>query len=97
MLSKEDNERLVRVGPGTAMGAVLRRYWHPIGAAAELDENPIKAVRILGEDLVLYRDQSGTYGLVDRRCAHRRADLSNGFVEKCGLRCSYHGWLYDEK
>jgi 5,5'-dehydrodivanillate O-demethylase len=89
------NETLTRVGPGTPMGELLRRYWHPIGAVAELDERPIKPVRLLGEDLVLYKDLSGQYGLVERQCAHRRADLSYGFVEDRGLRCSYHGWRFD--
>jgi len=84
-----------RVGPGTPMGALLRRHWHPVAAVKELEDQPIKAVRLLGEDLVLYRDRGGKHGLVDRHCAHRRADLSYGFVEECGLRCNYHGWLYD--
>jgi len=74
----------------------MRRYWQPIAAAGELDENPIKQVRLLGEDLVLYRDGRGTCGLLELHCAHRRADLSYGIVEQCGLRCNYHGWLYDE-
>jgi 5,5'-dehydrodivanillate O-demethylase len=78
------------------MGALLRRYWTPIGGASELDANPIKAVRLLGENLVLYRDLSGRYGLVDRHCPHRRADLSYGWVEETGIRCSYHGWLMDQ-
>jgi 5,5'-dehydrodivanillate O-demethylase len=95
MLSAEDNERLTRVGRGTPMGELMRRYWQPIAAAAELDERPTKAVRLMGEDLVLYRDGSGEYGLLDRHCPHRRADLSYGIAEDCGLRCSYHGWLFD--
>ena len=96
MLSEEKNRLLTRVGPGEPMGDYLRRYWLPIGGAAELDANPVKPIRILGEDLVLYRDLSGTYGLTERNCLHRRADLSYGFVEKKGLRCNYHGWLFDE-
>jgi len=68
------------------MGDLLRRYWMPIAAEDEFDRNPVKAVRLMGEDLVLYRDMSGTYGLVDRHCPHRRADLSYGFVEECGIR-----------
>jgi 5,5'-dehydrodivanillate O-demethylase len=78
------------------MGDLLRYYWMPIAATAELDDNPTKAVRLMGEDLVLYKDGSGAYGLLDRQCAHRRADLSYGMVEECGLRCNYHGWKYDE-
>src|SRR6187399_3487664 len=96
MLSYEENERLVRVGPGTPMGQLLRRYWMPIGAATEFDRISVKPVRLLGEDLVLYKDLQGTYGLIDRQCAHRRADLSYGFVESCGLRCNYHGWMFNE-
>ena len=75
MLSVEQNERLTRVGPGTPMGELMRRYWHPVAAAVELEENPTKTVRHLGESLVLYKDRSGTYGLLGRHCAHRRADL----------------------
>jgi 5,5'-dehydrodivanillate O-demethylase len=78
------------------MGTLFRRYWHPIAATAELDEAPAKAVRILGEDLVLYKDRANTFGLIDRFCAHRRVDLSYGIPEVRGLRCMYHGWLYDE-
>jgi 5,5'-dehydrodivanillate O-demethylase len=79
------------------MGTLLRRYWMPIAAVAELDDAPTKPVRLLGEDLVLYRDKRGSYGLLDRHCPHRRADLSYAFVEECGLRCNYHGWQYDER
>ncbi len=96
MLSVQENERLTRVGPGAPMGELLRRYWHPIAATAELDENPTKEVRLLGEDLVVYRDRSGQYGLVGRYCAHRRVNLAYGIPEERGLRCMYHGWLYDE-
>ncbi|PZC48712.1 MAG: 5,5'-dehydrodivanillate O-demethylase [Chloroflexi bacterium] len=96
MLSVQENERLTQVGPGTPMGELLRRYWYPIAPAAELDENPTKEVRILGEDLVLYKDRSGDYGLVGRYCAHRRVNLAYGIPEEHGLRCMYHGWLYDE-
>ena len=96
MLSKEQNEALYRVGPGTPMGDLLRRYWAPIGAAAELDDKPVKPIRLMGEDLVLYKDLAGHYGLVDRHCPHRRADMSYGWVEECGIRCNYHGWQFDE-
>src|SRR5262245_46228780 len=97
MLSREDNEVLTRVGPGTPMGGLMRRYWMPIAALTEFETQAIKPVRLLGEDLVLYKDLDGTFGFVDRHCPHRRADMSYGFVEKCGLRCNYHGWLFDEK
>src|SRR5262245_18245441 len=96
MLTKEDSERLARVGPGTPMGELLRRYWMPIGALTEFDKITSMPIALLGEDLVLYKDLQGTYGLIDRHCAHRRADLSYGFVEACGLRCNYHGWRFDE-
>jgi 5,5'-dehydrodivanillate O-demethylase len=96
MLSREDNERLTRVGPGTPMGELLRRYWMPVAALTEFDRKSSKLIRLLGEDLVLYKDLQGTFGLIDRQCAHRRADLSYGFVEQCGLRCNYHGWLFNE-
>jgi len=96
MLSVEANERLVRVGKGTPMGELMRRYWHPVAATAELDDRPTKAVRILGEDLALYKDRSGTYGLIDRLCPHRRVDLTYGIPEDEGLRCMYHGWMFDE-
>jgi 5,5'-dehydrodivanillate O-demethylase oxygenase subunit len=97
MLTAEENARLTEVGPGTPMGGLMRRYWHPVAAAAELADNPFrtKPVRILGEDLVLFRDRSGRLGLIDRLCAHRRADLTYGVVENDGLRCQYHGWKYD--
>ncbi|MEA2639638.1 MAG: 5,5-dehydrodivanillate O-demethylase oxygenase subunit [Chloroflexota bacterium] len=97
MLTVEENERLTKVGPGTPMGDLMRRYWHPIAAAAELDENPFrtKVVQILGEELVLFRDRSGKLGLIDKYCAHRRADLSYGMCDEDGIRCPYHGWKYD--
>jgi len=96
MLSQEENELLARVGPGTPGGRLLRRYWQVVGAAAELsDEKPKKKVRVLGEDLVLYRDRSGDYGLVAEKCSHRGASLYYGFVEENGIRCAYHGWKYD--
>jgi 5,5'-dehydrodivanillate O-demethylase len=95
MLSREENETLTRVGRGTPMGELMRRYWHPIAAVAQLDEAPTRPVRLMGEDLVLFRDTAGRYGLLDRHCAHRRADLCYGIVEERGLRCNYHGWLYD--
>jgi 5,5'-dehydrodivanillate O-demethylase oxygenase subunit len=96
MLDASTNRLLTQVGPGTPMGGLLRRYWHPIAGAGELDREPVKAVRLMGEDLVLYRDLGGRLGLVGRRCLHRGADLLHGIVERRGLRCHYHGWLYDE-
>jgi len=96
MLNQEENELLARVGPGTPAGRLLRRYWHVVAAASELsDEKPKKRLRVLGEDLVLYRDRSGTYGLVGEHCSHRGVSLYYGFVEEDGIRCAYHGWKYD--
>ena len=95
MLTAKENERLMRVGPGTPMGELMRRYWHPVAAVAELDENPVKAVKILGESLVVYRDRKGGYGLIDDTCPHRRISLEYGIPENEGLRCPYHGWLFD--
>src|SRR5437867_10557768 len=96
MLSQAENERLTRVGPGTPAGELLRRYWYPVAFAAELtDENPTRFVRILGEDLVLFRDKSGNVGLVGDHCPHRGASLLYGRVEERGIACAYHGWLYD--
>jgi 5,5'-dehydrodivanillate O-demethylase len=95
MLSEDKNRQLTQVGPGTPMGEVLRRHWHPIAGIDELERNAVKPVRLMGEDLVLFKDLSGQYGLVDRQCAHRRADLSYGFVEANGIRCHYHGWQFD--
>ena len=97
MLSAAQNQRLTQVGPGTPMGELLRRYWHPIAPAAELNaDNPTKEVRILGEDLVLYRDAGGTLGLIEPSCAHRKANLSYGVPEENGIRCAYHGWIFNE-
>ena len=96
MLSVDANEKLTQVGKGTPMGELMRRYWHPVAATVELEERPTKSVRLLAEDLVLYKDRSGTYGLLDRLCPHRRVDLSYGIPEENGLRCMYHGWMYDE-
>ena len=96
MLDHSKNQLLTQVGPGTPMGDLLRRYWMPIAAVSEFEDKSIKPVRLMGEDLTLYKDLSGTFGLVDRHCPHRRADISYGFVEQCGLRCNYHGWLFDQ-
>ena len=97
MLTAESNKLFTEIGEGTPMGDLLRRYWMPVAAVSEFDETATKPVRLMGEDLVLYKDLSGNYGLTDRHCAHRRADLSYGFVEETGIRCNYHGWCYDQK
>ena len=93
-LSREENETLTRVGPGSAAGEMLRRYWHPIGFAAELRGKLLRR-RILGEDVVLFRDEVGRFGVLALRCAHRGTSLEFGHLEDGGLRCCYHGWLYD--
>ena len=97
MLTEDKNQMLTQVGAGTPMGELLRRYWMPIAGVSEFEEKAIRPVRLLGEDLVLYKDLSGTFGLVERRCPHRRADLAFGMVEAEGIRCSYHGWCFDAK
>jgi phenylpropionate dioxygenase-like ring-hydroxylating dioxygenase large terminal subunit len=96
MLTSEENALLTRIGPGTPGGDLLRRYWQPAALAGELLEGgaPLP-VRLLGEDLVLFRDEHGRPGLLGIHCSHRGADLSYGRLEDGGLRCIYHGWLYD--
>jgi 5,5'-dehydrodivanillate O-demethylase len=100
MLTEQQNKLLTEVGPGTPAGELLRRYWHPFAVAAELsDDKPKKRIRLLGENLVLFRLPAAVggefkYGLLDERCSHRRASLYYGFVEGDGLRCAYHGWKY---
>ncbi len=96
MLTAEENTLLTSIGPGTPAGALMRRYWYPIAAARELsDANPTRFVRLLGEDLVLWKDRSGHIGLIQDHCAHRGASLLYGRVEERGIACAYHGWLYD--
>lgn len=97
MLSKEENELLTRVGPGTAMGALLRQYWHPVLYSYEIPEpdgTPVR-VRLLGEDLIAFRNTDGVVGLLGARCPHRGAELFFGRNEGNGLRCVYHGWKFD--
>ena len=97
MLSREDNERLVRVGPGTPAGELFRRYWQPALLSWEVSEPdgaPVR-VRILGEDLIAFRDTEGRVGVVDAYCPHRRAPMFYGRNEECGIRCVYHGWKFD--
>ncbi|MGH3661479.1 MAG: Rieske 2Fe-2S domain-containing protein [Micromonosporaceae bacterium] len=93
MLSLELNERLTRVGPGTPMGDLLRRYWYPVAAVSELGRVPIGR-RLLGEDIVIYRDGSGKLGCIEAQCPHRRASLQYAVVEQDGVRCGYHGWKF---
>jgi phenylpropionate dioxygenase-like ring-hydroxylating dioxygenase large terminal subunit len=96
MLSAELNERLTRTGAERPAGKLLRRYWQPAALVDELAGNrPVKAVRLLGEDLVIFKDDKGRYGLIGRHCPHRGTDLAFGRLEDGGLRCSFHGWLFD--
>jgi len=96
MLTRDENEMLTRVGRGTPAGELMRRYWHPVAAAGELTESePIHPVKILGEELVVYLDKSGRYGLVGEHCPHRLASLAFGRVDEEGIRCPYHGWKFD--
>ncbi len=97
MFAEQDNEDLTRVGPGTLMGELLRRYWMPFLLPEELPapDCPPLRTRLLGEDLIAFRDTSGRLGLLDRYCPHRRVDLFFGRNEECGLRCVYHGWKFD--
>ena len=97
MLSREENALVTRVSPGTPMGNAMRRYWIPALLSHELDEPdgaPVR-VRLLGEDLIAFRDTQGRIGLMDELCPHRRASLFFGRNEECGLRCVYHGWKFD--
>ncbi|MGH6769733.1 MAG: Rieske 2Fe-2S domain-containing protein [Xanthobacteraceae bacterium] len=96
MLSAEQNDFITRTGPGTPAGVLMRRYWQPVALVDELAGNrPVKAVRLLGEDLVAFRDDRGRYGLMARACPHRGTDLAYGRLEDGGLRCAFHGWLFD--
>lgn len=96
MITAEQNDYMTRVGPGQPAGQLLRRYWQPVALAEELaGPRPLKAIRLLGQDFVLFRDEKGTLGLLDRDCPHRGADLAFGRLENGGLRCPFHGWLFD--
>jgi nitrite reductase/ring-hydroxylating ferredoxin subunit len=97
MLTKEENELLIRIGPGTPMGNLLRRYWTPFLLSSDLEEPdgaPVR-VKILGEELLAFRDTNGRVGLIDEHCPHRGTSLFFGRNEECGIRCVYHGWKYD--
>jgi phthalate 4,5-dioxygenase oxygenase subunit len=96
MLSHEENDYLCRVGPGTPMGAALRRYWIPACLSADLpeaDSDPVR-IRRVGENFIAFRDTNGVVGILDEQCCHRGASLAFGRVEECGIRCLYHGWKY---
>src|SRR5882757_3386707 len=96
MLSDVDNDLICRVGPGTAMGKAMRRFWIPALMSSELpvtDRDPVH-VELLNESFVAFRDANGQVGLLDELCCHRGASLTVGRVEDCGIRCVYHGWLF---
>src|SRR5438477_10127398 len=96
MLSAEDNELITHVGRGTPMGNLLRQFWMPFLVTWELESaGAPERVRLMGEDLLAFRDTSGRVGLIGERCPHRRASLYFGRNEEGGLRCIYHGWKYD--
>src|ERR1700736_2684012 len=98
MITPGQNELMTRGGPGTPAGRLLRMYWQPAALADELEgPRPVKAVRLLGEDLVLFGDAQGGYALIQRHCPHRSADLAYGRLEPDGLRCLFHGWLFDAR
>src|SRR5437016_2522855 len=92
--AQNPNAIWIEVGPGKPMGELLRRYWHPIALSEQVTDLP-RAVKVLGEDLVLFRDGKGRAGLVYPRCMHRGTTLLYGKVEDKGIRCCYHGWLFD--
>src|SRR5437867_318808 len=96
VLTREENDFMTRVGPGQPAGQLLRRYWMPIAPIQELtDDYPTKVVRVMGEDLVLWKGKSGQVGLMQDHCPHRGASMLYGRVEERGIACAYHGWLYD--
>jgi phenylpropionate dioxygenase-like ring-hydroxylating dioxygenase large terminal subunit len=97
MLSQQQNDLITRTTPGTPAGNLLRRYWQPAALVDELSgsNRPIKPIKLFGEDLVIFKDDKGRYGLVGRHCPHRGTDLAYGRLESGGLRCAFHGWLFD--
>src|SRR3982750_1345013 len=95
MLTVEENESLSKVGPGSPMGELLRRFWQPIATVADIERERVMKVRRLGEDLVLYKSRKEQYGLIQERSPHRSASLAYGIPHDDGLRCPYHGWLFN--
>jgi nitrite reductase/ring-hydroxylating ferredoxin subunit len=96
MSTRAENDLMTRIGPGSAAGGLLREYWQPVALSEELDPaRPVLGLRLMGEDLVLFRDEHGRLGLMERGCPHRGADLCFGRLEQGGLRCPFHGWLFD--
>lgn len=98
MMSQEQNDFITRVGPTEPAGKLLRQYWQPIALSDEIaGVHQVKAVRVLGQDFVLFKQEDGRLGLLDKHCPHRGADLSYGRIEDGGIRCPFHGWLFDAK
>lgn len=95
MESVKQNKLLTEVGRGTPMGELMRRYWQPIGAAVDLESKWTQRVRLLGEDLVIFKDRQGRLGLIAEQCPHRRASFAHGIPTENGIRCPYHGWEYN--
>src|SRR5690242_18962765 len=96
MMSQEQNDLITRIGPREPCGKLMRMYWQPAALVDELQsDRAVRPVRLLGENLVLFRDEQGRYGLIERHCAHRGADLAFGRLENGGLRYAFHGWLFD--
>jgi len=96
MMSSQQNDTITRVGKGTPAGQLLRNYWQPVALVEELPaQRPVRAVRLMGQDFVVFKDEQGRYGMLDRDCPHRGADLAAGRLEAGGLRCAFHGWLFD--
>ena len=96
MISAEQNDFITRVGAGAPAGKLLRSYWQPVALSEELKgPRPLKPVQLMGQHFVLFRDETGRVGLLDRDCPHRGADLAYGRLENGGLRCAFHGWLFD--
>jgi 5,5'-dehydrodivanillate O-demethylase len=95
MLTQEENNLLTRIGPGTKMGELLRRYRHPVAAMSEIENRWTLKIRVFGVDLVLFKDRKGKLGLVEESCPHRRASLAYGIPQEDGIRCPYHCWKFD--
>jgi phthalate 4,5-dioxygenase oxygenase subunit len=94
-MDAQENQTMTRVGPGTPAGETLRRYWLPINFSDEVKTDEPKIVRRLAEDLLLFRDEFGRVGLTEPVCPHRGTSLEYGWIEAGGIRCCYHGWVYD--
>ena len=95
-MNRKDSEDLLRVGPGTVMGKMMRQYWIPAAMSSELERDGAPTrLMLLGEQLIAFRDSSGRVGIMDHKCPHRCASLFLGRNEENGIRCVYHGWKYD--